>query len=107
MMFGSKAPEPPPHPTKVRVLKFPIPLDDEWHEIPYHRSYDGERGWHIGMQNGVVMLWTIPTTEVVETDDRVDLLKVVGTGHRWDSRNYYVGSVQDGPFVWHVIAGGF
>jgi hypothetical protein len=60
--------------TTVRVLKFPIPIDDQWHEVPYYRSADGEKGFHIGMQDGVVMVWTVPTTEVVEADDRSDKL---------------------------------
>lgn len=87
---------------KVRVLKFPVPIDDQWHELPYVRDTDSSVPWHIGMQGDVVMVWCVPA----ETD-QTDKLKVVGTGHYWHPHNHYVGTVQDPRgFVWHLIAGG-
>lgn len=103
-MFGTKsAPQSHPDPEPVRILKYPIPLDDQWHEVPAI-PIRGDGPAHVGIQDGTVMVWFVPYQGAEYPNEK---LKVVGTGHLFDSRNVYIGSVQDGPFVWHVISGGF
>ena len=89
----------------ARVLKYPIPIDDQWHDVPLAYGPDMYRAmWHIGIQDDVVMIWMRPHKEDAPTTER---LKVVGTGHDYDDRDYWVGTVQDPRgFVWHVIAKG-
>lgn len=97
-------------PANAQILKFQLPIDDQWHDIPIAYTHDPmwpRAMWHIGMQNDTVMLWMRPA----RPDDPfslTDKLKVVGTGHDYDDRNIYVGTVQDPRgFVWHIITGGY
>lgn len=89
----------------ARVLKYPIPIDGRWHEVPLAYGPNMPRAmWHVGFQDHAVMIWLRPHTEDNPETQRV---KVVGTGHEYDARDFWVGTVQDPyGFVWHVIAEG-
>lgn len=90
----------------ARILKYPLAIDDEWHDIPrpFVQPLTQRAMWHCGMQKDTVMLWLRPANP----DDpysNTDPLKVVGTGHEYEDKDSYVCSVQDPRgFVWHVIA---
>jgi len=80
---------------KRRVLKWPIPIDDQWHEIP-----DLIGDWHIGQQfEESVTVWA----EVWEgKPDRMIRVRVFGTGHEFEGR--YLGTVQAAHgLVWHLV----
>lgn len=100
----------------IRILKYPIPIDDQWHEIPapWHQGDKlrlSHPYFHIGMQQvdlvWKVMIW-IPQPDGDLPDGwMVTNLKVVGTGHLFEEEDLYIGSTQDPRgFVWHVIAQG-
>lgn len=59
----------------------------------------------VAMQNDAIMLWAEVKSDARRTTRRVT---VVGTG--WDMQHLgdaiFVGTVIQGPFVWHVFAGG-
>jgi hypothetical protein len=93
-----------------RVLRYEVPVDDSWHEIG--------GGWVVHVDNrppaftGLlprVEVWTVeelpddwPATPGLTPHRRVI---VVGTGHRIpDTAVEHLGSVLDGPFVWHLFA---
>jgi len=81
-----------------QIFKYPVPIDDEWHEIPNRLNSH----LHVGIQGRTVMVWTSPNEE----DAPGPLMmwaKVVGTGEPFPMDAGYVGTVQDPPFVWHVI----
>lgn len=54
---------------------------------------------HFAIQDGVPCLWAESYPEQ-ETRDRY--FKIVGTGHEVDGDSWHVGSVLDGPYVWHL-----
>lgn len=58
---------------------------------------------HVGMQGDVICLWAL-VNENAEKDRRV--FRPFGTGHGIPTirGSYeYVGTVFDGPFVWHIM----
>jgi hypothetical protein len=55
---------------------------------------------HVGMQNGELMLWAELDTHALTKPPRV--YRVFGTGHEIPDMWMHVGTVFDGPFVWHV-----
>lgn len=74
------------------VFKYKIPSDDQWHEVPNgHVTM-------VAMQGGYVYIWV----EQDPLEQRVTEYRVFGTGHPLEDVGYVVGSVLDGPFVWHV-----
>ncbi len=56
-------------------------------------------GLHVGMQNGSLMLWYETSTAAPEAPSK---FAVFGTGHNIPAHSRYIGSCQDGSFVWHV-----
>lgn len=80
-----------------RMLKWDIPLDDEWHEIPKLTA-----GWHVAHQTeGFVTLWT--ETDLGTADD-TSRARVFGTGQPFANTCTYLGSAMDPRgFVWHLI----
>lgn len=89
----------------MRVLKYVIPIDDQWHEIPLVAQKGPTLGYephvHISQQDDprAVVLWY---PAAVDNPDR-QRVKVVGTGHEYEG--WYLGSTQDREhgLVWHVI----
>lgn len=65
----------------------------------------GARLLHVAMQNGQPTLWAHVDDGVVRVDR---LIAVIGTGNPAPDpdESEYVGSVFDGPFVWHIFDGG-
>jgi len=53
-------------------------------------------------QDNRICMWVIVNTEL-ETEERV--FQIIGTGHQLLGRTEkkYIGTVQQGPFVWHVF----
>lgn len=49
---------------------------------------------------GAPMTWFLVDTNEQESDRA---FKVVGTGHEFPENHKYLGSWQDGPFVWHLL----
>ena len=81
------------------VWKFPIPVDDEWHEVTIPLP---GRVVNVDAQGayGTVMIWA-----EVTTDSAVSVTqhyRVFGTGQQITNDAVYVGSTVAGPFVWHV-----
>lgn len=65
-------------------------------EIPSHAIIR-----HLGVQDGIIRLWVEVDTNKFSRENRV--FCVYGTGHEIGGcREHYVGTVQIGPFVWHV-----
>jgi hypothetical protein len=61
----------------------------------------GARIVHFAQQGGVYCLWAIvaPNAECEKSKFRI-----IGTG--WDIQDHnfnYIGTLQDGPFVWHLL----
>lgn len=54
---------------------------------------------HFGMQNGAPTLWCECDPEAPLEDRR---FVVAGTGHPLPDNGMYIGSCQDGAFVWHA-----
>lgn len=85
----------------ARVLKWSVPVDDDWHAI------GGGQVLHVGNQgaHGTVCVWTL------EHDAEPTLSRnvlVTGTGqplpdHGDDPPLRHIGSTLAGPFVWHVF----
>jgi hypothetical protein len=53
------------------------------------------------MQHGVPFIWIERTEEAIELKERK--IKKVGTGESFnaDSNHSYIGTIQEGPYVWH------
>ena len=81
---------------KSRVLKWEIPIDDEWHKIP---ALIG--GWHIGQQvDESVKIWSQTSGRLDQA--RVTSVRVFGTGQDFDG--FFLGSVQSpSGLVWHLV----
>jgi hypothetical protein len=88
------------------IYKYGVPVDDQVHEIELPSG--DEPILHVGQQYndvGRVFFWAWSDTEPDELADyEVRRFLVVGTGHpisRGVKR--HIGSVQVGPFVWHLL----
>lgn len=79
------------------VYKYPIQRgDSQWVAMPH-----GAKPLHVGLDpNGILCLWALVEESKPMQDRRV---YVVGTGHPINFNAHYVGSVNDGPYVWHVF----
>ena len=79
-----------------RIWKFPLVAVAQQIEAP-----GLNRLLAVGTQNGDVMLWA-------EVDDDVETRRcTVGlypTGVPIDRADHYIGTIFDGPFVWHYYA---
>lgn len=83
----------------ITVHKFPLQIADGPQVVPV--PYDA-RVVHVGAQAGELCLWVRLDTDEPYRDRH---FLVVGTGHEAPHPllSDHVGSVQDGPFVWHVF----
>lgn len=80
------------------IWKFPIELTDEQRiEIPA-----GSKILSAQVQNGQICIWAIVDDSEVETEYRP--VAIVGTGNKlWCFDWEFVGTVQQGDFVWHIF----
>jgi hypothetical protein len=80
---------------KVKVYKFPLDQDN-FAGVPL-----GAEFLSVAMQNGRLTVWAI-VDPLAETELRQ--FAVYGTGQELRSkREDFIGTVFDGPFVWHVF----
>lgn len=79
------------------VLKWTVPVDDEWHPIG-----SGPVAL-VAAQHGprAVQVWTI---EGRVNDVHFRSAKVIGTGQAIPESTEHIGSTVAGEFVWHVFA---
>lgn len=87
-----------------RVLKWPVPLDDQWHDIGTGLPcLVGEQG-----DATTALVWTIePTTPVPGASAKPWSARVFGTGDpSIPDDAIHLGSYQSRelPLVWHVFA---
>jgi len=80
------------------IFKYPIQIADDFTlDMP-----GGARILTVQLQNGNPYIWAI-------VEDTIPLLtysfRVIGTGNPFspDYRDRYIGTVQTGPFVWHIF----
>lgn len=80
------------------VFKYPLLANRRGVEMPR-----GARILTVMMQAGGPTVWALvdPSAEKVYRT-----VHIVGTGHEVPPHTVYVGSVIDGPFVWHIFDGG-
>lgn len=78
------------------VWKFPLALDDEPQVVMMPA---GAQIVYVDRQN-VPTMWAVvdPAAPLISR-----VFCVAGTGHQLDEWWYYVGSLLDAPFVWHVF----
>lgn len=84
------------------IYKFPLAVTDE-QQIEMPR---GSRFLGVETQGGVLYLWAIVETE---NPRYRHAFYVVGTGNPLPVdavESTYLGTVDEGPFVWHVFDGG-
>lgn len=84
-----------------RIYKYPIEHGVCTIELPFRA-----RVVHVGHQNGDPMIWAEVDPENVALPDRRCFVHV-GTGRDVQQGDEYVGSYQEGAFVWHVFERGF
>jgi hypothetical protein len=80
-----------------RILKWKLPVDDEWHPVPgpfHHALVDT-------YDPGVVLLWGFEQEEPLPFE-----IRVFGTGHDIPDEANCVGTVrhEQTGLVWHVLA---
>jgi len=76
------------------IYKYTVDKDPTFISIP-----KGAKIVHVDKQRDSACFWAIVDTEA-RMENRI--FRVVGTG--WDiSGYYYIGTYQDGPFVWHIV----
>jgi hypothetical protein len=79
----------------VKVYKFPLDADN-MAGVPIGAEFIS-----VAMQNGCIAVWAI-VDPLAETE--LHQFQVYGTGHELRSkREDFIGTVFDGPFVWHVF----
>lgn len=61
---------------------------------------EGAEVRHVGMQDGLVTLWAEVDAAAWSTPRT---FVIGGTGHQIPEGARYVGTVHDGPFVWHIF----
>lgn len=80
------------------IYKYPIPFFPE----QKLRLSQAAEVIHVGMQEGTITLWAM-----VDTDAPTEniTIRIYGTGHEIDPNLvlYPLGTVFDGPYVWHVF----
>jgi hypothetical protein len=93
-----------------RVLRYEVPVDDDWHTIGGGRVvHVDNRPQRFTDLHPRLEVWTEehllddwPATPALTAERRVI---VVGTGHQIPpAATQHLGSVLDGPFVWHLFA---
>ena len=76
-----------------RVLRWEVPVDDDWHEIGAGRVVEVAARAHRQVPGDLVEVWTLERTEHFGTDSILKRsVTVVGTGHPGPSRTEYLGT---------------
>lgn len=85
---------------KLSVYKYPLEVRSNVIKVPL-----GAQFLSVGSQDGVLCAWALvdPSERMVEIE-----LTVVGTGWEMtgdflETSNSFLGTVQEGGFVWHVF----
>lgn len=66
------------------------------------RMPQGSRILSVGNQNGTICIWALVHSDSPLSDRKI---RMYGTGYPcYESSGNFVGTVQDGPLVWHVFA---
>lgn len=79
------------------VHKFPLTIGN----ISVLHMPAGATVLHVGLDPGNrICLWAFVDTDLVS---ETRIFTVVGTGHEVPDGLEYIGSVVQGPFVWHVF----
>jgi hypothetical protein len=77
------------------IWKYPVPLTDTFTlNMPREAT-----PLHVDTQRGDPCLWVLADTTAPNEERRFHL---VGTGQEVPRDTFYVGTFQQGPFVWHV-----
>ncbi len=84
------------------VYKYPLDIAS----TVTRKMPEGAEVLHVGMQDEGLMLWALakaPSEHAWANETRT--FRVYGTGHPIpdDVLAQYLGSVKDGPFIWHVF----
>lgn len=80
------------------IYKYPAPLTvfvEHVQALPV-----GAKFCHLGKQAGLPMMWFEVDPEQRETESRVFFF--TGTGRLVENHSTHLGTVIDGPFVWHL-----
>lgn len=80
------------------IWKFPLRLSGG--EQLVRTMPTGAKPVRLAMQNGVPTLWCLCDEKAAQTDRR---FVVVGTGHPVPEDYEYIGTCDDGPYVWHAF----
>lgn len=77
------------------IYRYEVPVDDEWHSLPFGRVVfvTPERR----LRRDRLEVWV----ETTESADPIRL-RVFGTGQPIPETATHVQSVRDDPFVWHI-----
>lgn len=82
------------------IHKFPLAITDrQTIDLPGHAEI-----LRVGVQGGAIYLWAVVATNTMLVESRT--FDVVGTGNPVPgdaTEDNYLGTVEDGPFVWHVF----
>lgn len=82
------------------IRKYPLMMvDSQEVEMPA-----GSEILHVGVQKGTPTVWAIVDPEETTFAEK-RIIEIYGTGHRIEDTEHsvYLGTVMDGPFVWHVF----
>ena len=80
------------------VWKYPLPLAPHTQTLRFPGA--SVRFLHVAMQDATPTLWAEVDTDSEKAWDIT--LTWFGTGHEIPGNALYVGTVQDGIFVWHL-----
>jgi hypothetical protein len=76
-----------------RVLRWEVPVDDEWHEIGAGRVVEVASRAHHQRPGDLVEVWTLEDFAGTSTADlRKRSVKVIGTGHPAPEDTAYLGT---------------
>lgn len=82
---------------KLSIWKFDLTMADS--QIVWMPT--NARILTVQMQRGIPCVWAV-VDEYEETEPRV--IRIFGTGNPYDANAaHYIGTVQNGPLVWHVF----
>lgn len=80
-----------------RIWKYEIPVDDQDHQIPFWPIHVAAKS----DDHAVVVVWC--EVELADGEQpATEAHRVFGTGHPLPDGASHRGTVQSGPFVWHL-----
>lgn len=82
---------------KTTIWKFPLEITDRQIIV----LPEGWEALTVMVQGGSLCLWAQVNPDATRGGYKI---RVAGTGHEIDPSWTYLGSAQQGPFVWHVFA---